>query len=203
MFSLKDDGLTALGLAVLADNVSEDILRLLLRFRCSPDRPFPLNGQYTTPRNLARERRKYIALAVFDELAPEVEQEQHQRQQPMVDEEDDDDEPKLAIRKSAKLAVNGAEKRRPGTHWSVEDFNDLADILAVFEDGSKDFSMHYVYESLPQHGRVTIQKHLNRAMAQECGVEQTGERLTSADWANVSCCFFFFFFFFLNQFRLS
>jgi hypothetical protein len=187
----KDDGFTALGLAVTAENVREDLLRLLLRFGCSPDRPFTVNGETFTPRSFARDKKKHIATAVFDEIVPFDEVKKKEEQAASAGAA----APATAPAPRKKGKKNMPEKRRPGSHWSTDDFNDLADRLLPFESGKASFSMHILYEQLPQHGRVTIQKHLQRAISQVFGADQLPERLSKNDWTQVRLFMVWFLFF--------
>jgi ankyrin repeat protein len=121
---LSDEGWTALGLAVSADNISEEILRLLLRFRCSPDLPFTVDGNTTTARELARSRKKQLAVAVFEDLVPTM--------QSAVVNEMAAEAPQKKSKKDKKDKGSVVEKRRPGSHWTMKDFNDLADLLLPY-----------------------------------------------------------------------
>jgi hypothetical protein len=199
---VHDEGYTGLGLAVSLDNPSEEMLRLLMRYRCSPDHIFTLGSVAYSPRSLAFAKKKQVAIAVFAEMdaaaavaasaakaaasaataatATSTTTAAAAVAAPVF--------PTIALppmpTKLGKKGKNkgGIERRRPGSHWNSDDFTELAELLVRFADGAK-FTFNLLYELLPQHGKVTIQKHLVNAVGGDKTV--AFERLTPMQWRHV------------------
>ncbi len=186
---VHDDGFTALGLAVSLDNPSEDMIRLLMRYRCSPDHLFTLEGVAHSPRTLAFAKKKHGVIALFSQLDEATAAESGPAPPTMAmarGEAGAMEVPLLmAVARPAKKGKglkNGVERRRPGSHWSSEDFLELAELLQPYTQGAK-FSFQAVFDVLPQHGRVTIQKHMTNAVGGDKGA--VFERLSAAQWKAV------------------
>ena len=92
--------------------------------------------------------------------------------------------PILKAAKTTKSKAKTVERRKPGSHWMAEDFEALAQVLNKFVEGEP-YKVDKIYDSLPQHGRITVQKHVLNA--KNCMFEKTTamESLSTQDWQQV------------------